>query len=426
MASQARRGIVSVQPPSAVGPLDNPLKGWAPYWFDWLTQYYQPVSMNFWYASWRELEPNPRDYRFEQWEQRWNATLARDNHVVFRVYLDSPRKETGVPQWLIDMGVEMRPYIDHGGGLSPNYDDHRLVNALVRFIGALGQHFNKHPRVAFVQMGLLGFWGEWHTYPRTELFASDATQRTVVDAMRAAFPHKILQARTANGYLGMHPWLGYHDDMFPEDTNGPADWYFLPNLRRAGRDQNWRVACIGGEMVPNQASRWLITDWSHTRAMLEAGHFTYLGPYCPALENQDNSTFVENARWMVRRMGYEYRITEIQWTSSVQRGRRIEGSVSGVNQGVAPFYYPWQVKIALIDSADRVVQQWDVSADLRKWLPDQEFRLQFTSPAVTVPKGAYRLALGIIDPWRNVPRIRFANGLSVVSGWTVLGRVTVA
>jgi hypothetical protein len=422
---QTRRQIRRL--PAALGPLDNPLKGWAPYWFPWLTQYYQPVSMNFWYVSWRELEPNPQDYRFAQWEQSWNQTRpnTRENHVVFRVYLDYPGQPTGVPQWLIDMGVEMRPYSDYGGGLSPDYDDPRLVQALVRFIRALGAYFNNHPRVAFVQLGLLGFWGEWHTWPRPELFASDATQRTVVDEMRAAFPDKILQARTANGYLGVHPWLGYHDDMFPEDTDGGEAWHFLPNLRRAGRDQNWKVACIGGEMVPGQALRWLTTNWSITRTMLERGHFTYLGPYCPPLENHNaNATFLQNSQWMVRRMGYEYRLDRLQWTTQVQRGRRIEITLSGENQGVAPFYYPWQVTMALLNSANQPVLQWQVKADIRRWLPGV-FGFTTVSPIITLARGTYRLALGIIDPWRNRPRIRFANNLPVVNGWTVLEQVRV-
>jgi hypothetical protein len=40
---------------------------------------------------------------------------------------------------------------------------------------------------------------------------------------------------------------------------------------------------------------------------------------------------------MVRRMGYEYRLDRLQWTAQVQRGRRIEITLSGENQGVAPF-----------------------------------------------------------------------------------------
>ncbi|CUU35149.1 MAG: DUF4832 domain-containing protein [Armatimonadetes bacterium] len=405
---------------AAPGPLDNPLKGWAPYWFSWLTQYYLPVSMNFWYVSWRELEPNPNDYRFEQWEQRWDTNLTRNNHVVFRVYLDYPGQPTGVPQWLIDMGVEMRPYTEYGGGLSPDYDDPRLVQALVRLIRALGQRYNNHPRVAFVQLGFLGFWGEWHTYPRTELFASEATQRTVVDEMRAAFPNKILQARTANGYLGQHPWLGYHDDMFPEDTDGGEAWHFLPTLRRAGRDQNWKVACIGGEMVPNQALRLMTTDWDLTRTMTERAHITYLGPYCPPLEDhRSNSTFMNNSRTMVRMMGYEYRLKELRYTPEVRRGSRIELALFGVNQGVAPFYYPWEVRMGLMNTANQVIWSWRVAVDIRRWLPG-EFIMRTVSPIVSLPKGEYRLVLGIIDPWRNQPRVRFANNFAVINSWNVL------
>jgi hypothetical protein len=416
------------QLPPAPGPLDNPLKGWAAYWFSWLTEYHQPVRMNFWYVSWRELEPNPQDYRFESWEQTWNQTRpnTRENHVVLRVYLDYPGKPTGVPQWLIDMGIEMRAYTEHGGGLSPDYDNPRLVRALVRFIRALGAHFNKHPRVAFVQLGLLGFWGEWHTYPRNELFASESVQRIVVDEMRAAFPDKILQARTANGYLGKHPWLGYHDDMFPEDTDGGKEWHFLPVLHRAGRDQNWKVACIGGEMVPLQALRLLTTDWDLTRTMLERGHFSYLGPYCPPLESHNsNPTFLRNSQWMVRRMGYEYRLERLEWTPRILHGGRLELTLSGENQGIAPFYYPWPVRIALLNRTQRPVLQWQVESDIRKWLPGA-FSFTTVSPEISLPRGVYQLALGIIDPWLNRPRIRFANDLPVVKGWTVLEQVHVA
>ena len=178
-------------------------------------------------------------------------------------------------------------------------------------------------------------------------------------------------------------------------------------------------------MVPGQALRWLTTDWNITRTMLERGHFTYLGPYCPPLENHNaNATFLQNSQWMVRRMGYEYRLDRLQWTPQVQRGRRIEITLSGENQGVAPFYYPWQVKMALLNSAKQPVLQWQVKADIRRWLPGV-FGFTTVSPIITLARGTYRLALGIIDPWRNRPRIRFANDLPVVNGWTVLEQVRV-
>jgi hypothetical protein len=80
--------------------------------------------------------------------------------------------------------------------------------------------------------------------------------------------------------------------------------------------------------------------------------------------------------------------------------------------------------MALLNSANQPVFQWEVKVDIRRWLPGP-FGFSTASPAITLPRGQYRLALGIIDPWQNRPRIRFANNLTVVNGWTVLETVTI-
>jgi hypothetical protein len=68
---------------------------------------------------------------------------------------------------------------------------------------------------------------------------------------------KIFMARSARGYAGSQAWLGFHDDMFPQDTDNGEDWSFLAGFRRSGRVDNWKKAAIGGEMVPRRASsRW--------------------------------------------------------------------------------------------------------------------------------------------------------------------------
>ena len=91
----------------------------------------------------------------------------------------------------------------------------------------------------------------YHTYPNDKLMASPAVQRRVIAASHEAFPHVGLMARTALGDAGRQAWLGFHDDMFPEDTDNGHDWSFLAVIRRAGRIDNWQRAPIGGEMVPH-------------------------------------------------------------------------------------------------------------------------------------------------------------------------------
>lgn len=155
---------IVVRPKPKAGPLNNPLKGWCPYTN--AGDIHQPYSMVFQYVSWRDLEPVKGEYRFEEWEKKWGVASAKGKHIVFRVYIDYPSRPSGLPEWLRKAGVAETAYTDYGGGKSPDYDDERMIAGCERLIAALGKRYNSHPRVAFIELGLLGFWGEWHTYPR--------------------------------------------------------------------------------------------------------------------------------------------------------------------------------------------------------------------------------------------------------------------
>jgi hypothetical protein len=135
-----RRPVQSrvVRPAPAEGPLSNPLKGWAAYSHEWST-YALPARMTYQYVSWRELEPERGVYRFAEWErEKWDSPNARGKHVVFRLYLDYPNLPVGVPQWVIDRGVAMRPYdIPEIGIRDPwrNAPDIQFANRLLNVNG---------------------------------------------------------------------------------------------------------------------------------------------------------------------------------------------------------------------------------------------------------------------------------------------------
>lgn len=410
-----------LRPAAAPGPLDSPLKGWCVY-TDAGT-IHQRYSMVFRSISWRELEPREGEYRFAEWERKsWEEPAARGKHIVLRVWADYPGRAPGVPDWLREKGVRLTPYSDYGGGLAPDYNHPATIAGLQRLIAAMGRRYDGHARVAFLQMGFLGFWGEWHTYPRTELFATPDTQKRIIDACRRAFPRTMVMARYAGGYAGKQPWLGFFDDLFPEDTDGPEGWEFLPQMRRSGRTENWRRAAVGGEMAPGQAKKWLGGGYPRTVAMLEAAHFSWVGPYSPALE-EPTPELLSRSRTLVRRMGYEFSLREIRHPSRIKRDRPFSFQVTGVNQGVAPFYYPWPVELALMDARGRMAERLPLRVDIRAWLPGA-FTLR-ASPRVRTAPGRYTLALGIRDPGTGRPAVAFANDLPRRDGWTVLSSVTV-
>ncbi|WP_406698285.1 DUF4832 domain-containing protein [Singulisphaera sp. Ch08] len=413
---------VLIRPAAAPGPLDNPLKGWCP--FTIAGTIHQPYSMVYLNVPWKVLEPEEGRYGFEQWEQQaWAARAAQGKHIVFRVYVDSPSHPSGLPDWLKQKGIKLSRYTHHGGGDSPNYDAPEMVTAMERLIDALGRRYDGNPRVAFIQLGLLGFWGEWHTWPRSELYASRATEQRVIQAYRRAFPHKILMARYARDDAGMQPWLGFHDDMFPEDTDNGQDWSFLAGLRKSGRAENWKRAAIGGEMVPHQAKAWLGKGYEQTEEMLRRSHFTWVGPYCPALHASSTPEYQRRSEELVRQMGYQFQLTEVRHPATVAVGGTSTVTIRGVNEGVAPFYYPWPVELSLIDGSGKVAERFPLPCDVRTWQPGP-FEVAGTFE-IKAPPGRYRLALGIRDPWKDRPAIGFANLLSQHEGWTILGPLDV-
>ena len=296
-----------------------------------------------------------------------------------------------------------------------------MVEAMERLIQALGRRYNENPRIAFIQLGLLGLWGEWHTYPREELYASAETEKRIIDAYHKAFPDKKLMVRYARDYAGQQDWIGFHDDMFPEDTDNGADWSFLSGLRREKQTNNWQRSVVGGEMVPNKAKQILGNDFDNCWNMVQKTQFTWVGPYCPALEKSMKTAYLDKSQKLVRSMGYNFQITEVTHAATAQQQLPIR--FQAINTGVAPFYYPWTVEWALLDRQGKPVKINKTDWDIREWLPGKIS--EAAELELSVPAGEYQLAIGIRDPWKDRPAIEFANDLPIENGWTVVSKIVV-
>ena len=402
---------------------NQPLKGWAPY--TTAGTIHQPYSMVFLYASWKELEPIEGQYEFEKWEKEdWAHPHAEGKHVIFRIYMDYPTKASGIPVWLLDKGVETQKYSQHGGGITPNYNHPEMRKSLANFIAALGARYNLNPRVAFIQLGLLGHWGEWHTYPQTERFADHTTTKIVVEAYRKAFPDKMLMARYPRGYAAIPKWLGFHDDMFPADTQNGKDWAFLTTLKASGQDKNWMVAPVGGEMEPFQSEKWMLPEYGNTQKALRNGHFSWIGPYCPALVETKSQAYLNNCKELLQEMGYDFRILTYEHKRTIKQGDPLQLSLTGKNQGIAPFYYKWPVYLAFINT-DGTIATTETDLDIRLWRPG-EFKTLMTASSQNLPPGLYRLGIGVIDPWTQKPRLKFSNKMELhKDGWQIFSHLEI-
>jgi hypothetical protein len=326
-------------------------------------------------------------------EPRLAATAARGNHAVLRFFLDYPSRPSAVPHYLLAAPhhLAMTPYTEHGGGVSPDYTSEPLLAALEAFVAALGARYDGDRRLGFLQVGLLGFWGEWHTYPHTAWLDSAAggARDRVVAAFGAAFATTHLQLRVPHtAALGMaaatHPGLahlGLHDDSFaystldgaPNGGGAAVPWFFWPSVLAAGFGEAWRTGAMGGEVRPELQAT--IFDGAVTSsgsgyaagtpfkqdfgACVAATHATFMlnnfafarwtGGYGGAARPPGT---LERARAGALLMGYRFWVSSVAATEEKEEGggTAVSLAVNVTNDGVAPFYYPLSLSLALSPS----------------------------------------------------------------------------
>ena len=365
----------------------NPLKGFFTS-YQWTTPDQRvPHRLEFLYLPFSEVMPTADGPAFDAvLEPFLEASAARNNHMILRFYLDYPGREPGVPAWLSET-VDCNPYEEYGGGCSPDYGNPRLQSVLLEFIAALGARYDGDPRLGFVQLGLLGFWGEWHTYPHGEFFASPTFQQEVIDAFDEAFNETHILLRYPIHDAPQRS-IGFHDDSFAYATLGDVPWFFHPKLVAAGAEERWREVPIGGEIYPELQRSLFTEDYvvdTYSQDLLhciEATHASWMinhGVFRP--DGGYEGAQLEAARDAALAMGYEFAIDKVEMRASGLHAGTVDlqFAVFIRNTGVAPFYYP--LSLQLMDPNDRL---WSLTDDLHTLQPGEDRRLELAIRAVPV------------------------------------------
>ena len=455
-------------------PVDNPLKGFLPFydaseesyfktgddWRDRPTQL--PYSLEFFYLPLNKLMNNMDDFNWSELDKRLAEVASRGNQSVFRVYLDYPNKPSGIPQFLIDKGLKTYDYKEFDNGkdatsLAPDYNDERLLGALDNFISALGKRYDGDPRVGSIMIGLIGFWGEWHTYPydgnlkSPNLMPTDANLKRVLSSMDNAFnkTQLVLRYPMDNNTLKTKNFdVGYHDDSFAFQTLPPSlggqGWHFWGRVNDAGATEFWKNNSMGGEMRPEiQVKMWNNDPPKYNEpstpiegaqgedyyTSLDLTHASWLiaqGIFQTPLDTVPLARATEGSR----RMGYEYYVPTAYLDAS---DGNLKVGVELENKGVAPFYYSWKVELAA-KSGDDIIQIWKPEWDLKDILPNtngfDQNKLFESTDNPELGNGSYQILMRYVNPLEQInadaKKFSFANIEQNGNGWLNLGSVDVS
>ncbi|MET8993029.1 fibronectin type III domain-containing protein [Nonomuraea wenchangensis] len=442
-------------------PVGQPLKGFAPYLFpgdNYDAKY--PGGVMWTYFALNEIMTNPSDCHAFDWtlfERALDEAAVWGRQVAFRFYVEYPggsgsHPGNGIPPCL--NGKTALRTNGFWGTVSPDYDDPDVIAAFVTFINAFAARYDKagpagtaDPRIGFMSLGLVGLWGEWHTWPYDrdtadgypDLMPTDATIRTLIAAYDAAFDNIQLEVRYP-GLAGTQTAdIGFHDDSWPykESRGGQLKSMTLPRSMNGwedaftqimldnGTENRWTRQSIGGEARP-EIQGTLYANYpaggGQVDDVLAATELTHISWMINQTGAGGYSVTDPKVAAGVRKMGYNLHIPQANFNAAADGTFKVGVTVQ--NDGVAPFYYPWKFVLGLRDSGGNVVKTWDTDWDIRtvhplkiRAFPDwnagaDPTYLDYGRPvnfsanlnAAGVPAGGYQLVLRVRNPLETITK----------------------
>jgi len=420
-------GIVTYTYSKHDGPSKNPLKGWNSGWWN----QNEDATIGFQYLPWKEFEPTNGSFNFDNVEEIIARPGSKDLHFILRLYCDwhgTNQESRGCPDWIYnEVGVQRLQ--GENGRYITDYNNPQYINEAKQAIKALGERYDDDPRVHSFQIGVLGYWGEWHTFGSQfsgqSYEISEENQReileTYIGVAGSAFEKaKIIGRYPYNTTLNNAGNIGFHNDYFRPDNGHSAEFSDF-----VSDNQKWLDGPIGGEMPPEAVGPDLFKLYltQEGMEMIETGHYSNMQP--TEINNEHRAQYLK----MHKRMGYNYQIEQAMFAQQLSSSATLNVELNLTNIGVAPFYYDWVVQFALLDQNSQPLSIVEAqNYDLTQYMPNQPFNLNAAIPLNQAANGQYNVGIRIIqrdanqskpEQWKLYARntyIEFANNIPVIIG----------
>jgi hypothetical protein len=388
----------------------NPMRGL----YRWNNQEYapqpRPAYDSYERYGWRDLEPRRGQYDFSVIDRDLEAAQRAGRKHAIRVRAMIHGAGPVVPQYLVDaMG---RGWWSHGTYV-PDWNDPDFVERMYALIAELGRRYNGDPRLAWVDVGFYGNWGEWHTWPVSyparngAVDMSSANKRQIVDHMAAAFPTTRLimgseDEDTLVYALRTYPTMGWRRDSL-------GSWIFdenstFRNLRQRSAEWNlvmerWQTAPIISEFIsPNdqrdpdvyRLAQQQAADY-HVSLVSNGNTLSW-----HSLSHSGRTALLD----LGKQVGYRLVLSDLAISQELHPGETFSVASRWINRGNAPVYERWRPTLELRDDQGRVRWAGRLNFDLTDLLPSQSptrIADRFRLPETFAP-GTYDLVLVVRDP----------------------------
>jgi hypothetical protein len=378
---------------------------------------------------WREIEPQEGTYDWELIDHHLERARENGQTLEFRIMLEWPGAyEIGIPQWLVDKGVNMRwTNCEENNYYSPDLEDPIIKEYHIKLIQALGNRYDGHPDLGSVDIGSVGLWGEWHEYCHPELMPGREERQTIIDLYYESFPNTPLVAlvddKDAISYAagkGRSAWRGdcwgnylpegmgwnhHQDSYWPAHSLIPEAWKNGPvALESCYTMKSWYSDGNAITQIINDAISW--------HASLAHNKSDYIPEeYIPEVER------------LVMKLGFRLVLRNISYDQIIEPGSISAIALDWENIGIAPPYRDFRIALRLRDSDDQIHGIFISLVSIKGWLPGpQAVDLAYPVPE-ELSKGKYSLELGLVFHSATDRLVPIANEGITDDGWYFVGNV---
>ncbi len=418
--------------PDVINIENNPMKGWMPGYTGINSTF--PYSIDHFYIQLNKVYTGWGQCNWAEFEKELKRITDGGRHVVCRFWVHYPGKPSALPDFL-------KPLVTSYSDNSPDYNDEDFMKAMEDFIALFGAKFDGDPRIVFIEAGLNGKWGEWHTYPENDRAMNQTNKNRLATAYLKAFPKTHIGIRQSN-HIDKSQKLsfGYYDDSFAQATLCTGSWCFWNgNILKDGITNVYKDQPIGGEMRPEIQSEifnvWPNVskttggmDMENLETCIKTTHLSFLKVFhIYSKITSPTSIQWKNALKSHKMLGYQFFVKSVQLTPLKSDSFKVNLNIQ--NRGVAPIYYNWQVEFSAINSAG----QWLGIIGTADWntntiYPDVANYMKTFSGKLP-SKGIYKILMRFknpLDSYSSSARVlRFANEKQDAdkAGWLTLGTI---
>ena len=383
-----------------------------------------PSTVHYARWGWGELESQPGKLNREFLDKVLKATHDSGQRLAFRVMCCSTSKgHPYQPKWC---GKELIADHDGQGPFPiPDMDDPVVLQQHLDFIKRLGGRYDGHPDIDHIDLGSVGWWGEWHLSGSKKCkLPTLENRRKVVDAYLASFKKTPLLMLIGGGeclkYACNHG-TGWRADCLGDMGGFSRVWCHMRQgypgwIEESGVQDTWKSAPVAWETCWDMR-KWVRDGWS-LRFIFNyalACHASVINnKSAPLPQRSDVRPEIER---FLRRLGYRFVLKELKHPSQVRPGSKLELSMKWQNVGSAPCYKPHHVAFRLTNEHG-FAKTFISAVTVNRWLPGsiELFTEEFFKEPGDLPPGEIDCISDAVALPADMPTGEYMLSVAVVNG----------